>query len=101
MVYGGERVPILKSSKIHRNLQIPVIIGSYPDGEGLYLQITKTGAKSWFYRYEVGGKGRKKGLGAYPTITLEKARTAAHECRLLRQQGLDPIDYAKQLEEKR
>ncbi|OOY33881.1 hypothetical protein BOV90_09815 [Solemya velum gill symbiont] len=76
-------------------------IGSYPDGEGLYLQITKTGAKSWLYRYEVGGKGRKKGLGAYPTVSLEKARATAHECRLHRQQGLDPIDYAKQLEEEK
>ncbi|OOZ40238.1 tyrosine-type recombinase/integrase [Solemya elarraichensis gill symbiont] len=75
--------------------------GSYPDGEGLYLQITKIGAKSWFYRYETSGKGRKKGLGAYPTISLEKARKAAHECRLLRQQGLDPIDYARQLEEQK
>lgn len=72
--------------------------GAYPDGDGLYLQIRKTGSKDWYYRYEVDGKGRKKGLGAYPTISLEKAREAAQECRLLRKQGLDPIDYAVQIE---
>ena len=42
---------------------------SYPDGNGLYLQVRKSGAKDWFYRYQVDGKGRKKGLGSYPTVS--------------------------------
>jgi hypothetical protein len=40
--------------------------GSYPDGEGLYVQIRNSGAKDWFYRYEVFGKGRKRGVGTLP-----------------------------------
>lgn len=40
----------------------------YPDGEGLYLQVTankKAGKinKSWVYRYRSGGKTREMGLG--------------------------------------
>ena len=72
--------------------------GSYPDGEGLYLQIRESGAKDWFYRYQVDGKGKKKGLGSYPTISLEAARDAALECRILRKNGIDPINHFKKLE---
>ena len=70
--------------------------GSFPDGGGLYLQVSKTGSKSWFFRYQVSGKGRKKGLGPYPTITLKMARDAANDCQVLRQQGIDPIQHEQQ-----
>ena len=69
--------------------------GAYLDGEGLYLQVRPSGAKDWFYRYEVAGKGRKRGLGPYPTISLEKAREEALKCRQLRKAGIDPIDHVK------
>ena len=86
-----------KTVKRLKDLQIRRLSqpGSYPDGEGLYLQVRTSGAKDWFYRYEVDGKGRKRGLGSYPTISLEQARDDALECRQLRQQGIDPVDYAK------
>ncbi|MCH6565209.1 MAG: integrase arm-type DNA-binding domain-containing protein, partial [Proteobacteria bacterium] len=72
--------------------------GAYPDGEGLYLQVRDSGAKDWFYRYEVAGKGRRKGLGAYPTVSLEAAREVAHECRVLRKKGIDPVEHFQRLE---
>lgn len=34
----------------------------HSDGGGLYLQITKTGCKSWVFRYELGRKGRRRGI---------------------------------------
>ena len=85
-----------KTVKRLKDLQIRRLSkpGSYPDGEGLYLQVRNSGAKDWFYRYEVDGKGRKRGLGSYPTISLEQARDDALECRQLRQQGIDPVDHA-------
>jgi hypothetical protein len=30
--------------------------GSYPDGDGLYLQVTGARAKSWIYRFMLRGK---------------------------------------------
>jgi integrase len=66
------------------------------DGGGLYLQTRKSGTKDWFYRYEYLGKGRKKGLGSYPTVSLGDARDQARYCRLLKQKGIDPIHDAKQ-----
>jgi integrase len=70
--------------------------GSYADGEGLYLQISQTGSKAWFYRYEKAGKGRKHGLGSFQTVSLKEARVKADICRTLRDKGIDPIDHKKQ-----
>ncbi len=70
--------------------------GSYADGEGLYLQISQTGSKAWFYRYEKAGKGRKHGLGSFQTVSLKEARVKADICRILRDKGIDPINYKKQ-----
>jgi integrase len=64
----------------------------YADGDGLYLQISAGGATSWTYRYMLHGSRREMGLGAYPTVTLSAARLKAADARLLRGDGVDPID---------
>lgn len=66
--------------------------GMYPDGRGLYLQISSAGAKSWVYRYTLRGRSRDMGLGSAFEVTLEAAREAAGAARALRAQGIDPID---------
>ena len=66
--------------------------GRYGDGGGLYLQVGQTGAKSWIFRYRAGEREREMGLGAYPAITLARAREKAVACRQLRQDGKDPIE---------
>ena len=40
----------------------------YSDGARLYLQVGATGAKSWAFRYKVGGKLYEMGLGALHTV---------------------------------
>ena len=37
--------------------------GYYLDGNGLYLQVSKTGSRSWIFRYTLNGKTREMGLG--------------------------------------
>jgi len=71
--------------------------GFYPDGNGLYLQVSRSGAKSWVFRYESNGKGRKQGLGSATDLTLNEARVAASESRKLRLHGKDPIDEKKRI----
>jgi integrase len=66
--------------------------GLYPDGGGLYLQVTGNGARSWVYRYMLGGKAREMGLGSYRDVSLAEARKKAAECRLVRSSGSDPIE---------
>jgi integrase len=71
--------------------------GLYGDGDGLYLQITARGSKSWIFRYRADGKLRDHGLGSVKTLTLAEAREVARNCRKLRLQGIDPIDHKQQL----
>ena len=65
--------------------------GMYADGNGLYLQLSVAGAKSWVFRFRFGGKRRDMGLGAAATVSLAAARVSAGEYRRLLTQGVDPI----------
>ena len=66
--------------------------GRYGDGGGLYLQIGPTGAKSWLFRYQFGGKSRRMGLGAVHAVSLKEARERAAECRNRLSEGKDPLE---------
>ena len=60
--------------------------------QGLALQVTAGSGRSWLLRVVIGGKRREMGLGAYPGVTLAKAREKASEARELIRQGVDPIE---------
>jgi integrase len=64
----------------------------YPDGDGLYLQVSSTGTKSWIYRYSNGGRSREMGLGALSALSLSDARARVKECRQQRLMGVDPLE---------
>lgn len=67
--------------------------GRYADGGGLYLQVTKTGSKSWLFMYSLrGGKRREKGLGSLASVGLAAAREKAEKLRGLIADGLDPME---------
>src|ERR1700726_4749038 len=61
------------------------------DGGGLYLRVSASGAKSWVYRFQLGGKRRDMGLGPYPDFSLAEARGRAAEHRKQRHDGIDPL----------
>jgi len=63
--------------------------------DGLQLQITPTGARSWVLRMLVAGTRRNIGLGSYPTVTLAQARETARETRELVRQGIDPVAHKR------
>jgi integrase len=80
--------------------------GYYADGAGLYLQVSKTGTKSWIFRYTRGlntnpspkfpqalGKPKQHelGLGPLNAVGLAEARKRAEACHLLLVDGIDPI----------
>jgi integrase len=62
------------------------------DGGGLYLRVSRTGARSWVFRFQLDGKRRDMGLGPYPDISLAEARGRAAEHRKRRHDGIDPLD---------
>lgn len=66
--------------------------GMYPDGGGLYLQVSRSGTQSWIYRFALNGKKREMGLGSASVVSLAKARLLATQCREMRQADIDPIE---------
>jgi integrase len=65
--------------------------GYFGDGNGLYLQVSKGGGKSWIFRFSRSGKRREMGLGALHTVSLAMARELALSCRRQIASGRDPI----------
>lgn len=82
------RIRVLTALKIKQSLKP----GMYADGLGLYLKVRDGNAKSWIFRYRVGGKLRDMGLGPFHTVSLAQAREKAEVCRALRLKGLDPLE---------
>lgn len=65
--------------------------GLHLDGDGLYLQVTAGGAKSWLLRTMINGKRRDMGLGSLSAVSLAEARETADKWRKIARQGGDPI----------
>ena len=80
-------MPKLTAARI-RSLKTPSLHG---DGAGLYLKISRTGARSWIQRVVVAGKRRDIGLGRFPDVGLAQAREAVAHNRRLIAAGGDPL----------
>ncbi|MGV8860310.1 MAG: tyrosine-type recombinase/integrase [Pseudomonas sp.] len=65
--------------------------GTYEDGEGLRIQVKPNGKKYWVLRFQLAGKRREMGLGAYPAIGLKEARQKSSDRRRLLRDGIDPL----------
>ena len=88
------------SRQTHRLSTVKVThakVGIWPDGNGLYLQVTegadKTLRKNWFYRFSRSGHERRMGLGPLHEVGLAEARELADAARRLHKQGVDPIEH--------
>jgi integrase len=66
--------------------------GLHADGAGLYLHVSKNGARSWIFRWRHDGRLRDMGLGPVNTISLAEARDKALACRKLKYDDRDPIE---------
>ena len=90
----------LTSLKI-ANLKKP---GLYGDGLGLWLQISKVGARtrsSWVFRFMLAGRARYMGLGPTHTISLKEAREKARLARQKLLDGIDPIEMRRRERERK
>ena len=65
--------------------------GLHGDGDGLYLNVTRTGSRSWVQRISIEGRRREIGLGSFPAISLARARTLAATNRTSIAEGRDPL----------
>jgi Arm DNA-binding domain len=81
-------VPKLTSRKVTA-LATP---GRYVDGNGLWLQVSSTGNKVWWFRYTRGGRAYHMGLGPLSLVSLVEARERAKDVRRLLLRGEDPLE---------
>lgn len=113
---GKLTVAKVRSAKPGRNAAGQPIKAALQDGDGLFLIVTPTGAKSWMLRVQVDGKRRDIGLGAVDieglgtsvfaegdnrlseaplmlrkSLSLAEAREKAAALRKLAKAGSDPI----------
>ena len=64
---------------------------------GLKLQVSKSGAKTFWFRYTFGGRKRAKRIGLYPGIAIAEAREVAQTLRAQIDRGLDPNEERDRL----
>jgi integrase len=65
--------------------------GRYGDGDGLFLLVSNTGARSWVCRVQKNGKRRDFGLGSEKKVPLALARERSRIVRCQIEAGIDPI----------
>lgn len=65
------------------------------DGGGLYLLITKSGSKLWKLKYHFDSKEKKLSLGAYPSISLQRARELREKHKTDIANNINPIEIKK------
>lgn len=74
--------------------------GRYPDGNGLYVQITAGAGegvnRSWLFRYALDGRERQMGLGPCHIVTLAQAREKVVGLRRVLLDGRDPLQERAQ-----
>jgi Arm DNA-binding domain len=74
-----------------RDIATTVKPGRYSDGGNLYFSVRPGGRRNWVFRFTLGGKVSKMGLGSAATVTLAEARVKASEARRTLAAGLNPI----------
>jgi integrase len=68
---------------------------SRADGNGLLLDITPGGVRSWVYRYRISGKREKVVVGHYPDVTLKAARDERAKLAVRVAKGENPAQEKK------
>lgn len=67
----------------------------FTDALGLYLEVSPTGSKRWFWKTYSGGKEGRMALGSYPATSLADARKARDAAKMQKAEGIDPVQARK------
>jgi integrase len=65
------------------------------DAGGLYLEVSPSGSKRWFWKYRTEGKEKRLALGSYPSTGPKDARAARDAAKAQKTEGNDPIKARK------
>lgn len=75
--------------------------GKIGDGDGLWMVVSKAGAKRWALFFRWHGKLKEMGLGSYPQVSLADARDLADEARKVIARGANPIEARQGVREEK
>jgi Arm DNA-binding domain len=75
--------------------------GRFSAGDGLYLQVTASGTRSWVFRYRAGDRQHWMGLGSARYLTLALAKQKAIDAQRLRLNGVDPLEAKRAVKRER
>jgi integrase len=87
--YPTFAMPLLNEAKI-RSARPQERAYKLFDERGLFMLVTPTGGRLWRFRYRLGGVEKLLTLGAYPDVTLKRAREKRDDARKLVADGIDP-----------
>jgi hypothetical protein len=65
------------------------------DSGSLFLLVNPNGSRWWRFKYRFGGKEKTLALGAYPAVSLKKAREGRDDAKRLLREGSDPAAERK------
>lgn len=85
------KVKLATEEAARRNTRI--LIG---DGDNLMLVVRPNGGASWVLKYRMAGRRNMCGLGAWPGMTLKRAREAAQAARDKISAGIDPVEHKRE-----
>lgn len=78
-----------------RNAKIKEKPYKLSDGYGLYFHVSKSGKRTWRYRFKIMGTESTFVLGEYPSMGLSDARETLLGARQLVRSGINPADERK------
>lgn len=84
----------LSDTAIQRAKAGPTAYG-IPDGGGLHIWVTPSGGKLFRYAFRFKGKRQCQSYGAYPAVSLARARELHREARALLASGVNPMAKRK------
>lgn len=79
-----------------RNLKLKAKPHKVGDFDGLYMTVTPTGSRLWHMKYRIAGRKKRLSFGAYPAVSLARARQFRDEARSLLAAGSDPREIKQE-----
>ncbi|NML61007.1 integrase arm-type DNA-binding domain-containing protein [Massilia sp. RP-1-19] len=91
MVRLANKLSALKVTNVNKR-------GWYSDGNGLWLQVSASGSKSWVLRFNFAGTRHHMGLGALRDLPLAQARVLAQDLGRRLRDGHNPLADRRHLD---
>ncbi|MEQ3746108.1 MAG: integrase arm-type DNA-binding domain-containing protein [Henriciella sp.] len=66
------------------------------DGGNMFIEVKPNGSKLWRMAYRYNGKQKLMSFGAYPDVSLARAREKRQDAKVLLADGIDPMAKAKE-----